>query len=137
MAIARGVKDALGSSSMIRKMFEEGNALKKQYGAGKVFDFSLGNPDVEPPGAFHRVFLRLAQEDAAGKSKGSHGYMPNPGYPAVRDALAKKASREQGVTLDGSHIIMGVGAAGGLNVVFKTILNPGDEVIVPRPYFME
>jgi aspartate aminotransferase len=122
---------------MIRKMFEEGTLLKKQHGADKVFDFSLGNPDVEPPPAFHRVFLRLAQEDAAGKSKGSHGYMSNPGFPAVREALAKKASREQGVSLDGSHIIMSVGAAGGLNVVFKTILNPGDEVIVSRPYFME
>ncbi|MFP3041083.1 pyridoxal phosphate-dependent aminotransferase [Treponema primitia] len=137
MAIAKGVKNALSSSSMIRKMFEEGNLLKKQYGADKVFDFSLGNPDVEPPPAFHRVFLRLAQEDAEGKTKGSHGYMSNPGFPAVREALAKKASREQGVKLEGSHIIMTVGAAGGLNVVFKTILNPGDEVLVPRPYFME
>ncbi|MDR0598099.1 MAG: pyridoxal phosphate-dependent aminotransferase [Treponema sp.] len=137
MAIARGVKDALSGSSMIRKMFEEGTLLKERHGAGKVFDFSLGNPDVEPPPAFHRVFLRLAQEDAAGKSKGSHGYMSNPGFPAVREALAKKASREQGVGLDGSHIIMSVGAAGGLNAVFKTILNPGDEALVPLPYFME
>ncbi|AEF83830.1 aspartate aminotransferase [Treponema primitia ZAS-2] len=137
MSIAKGVKDALSSSSMIRKMFEEGNLLKKQHGADKVFDFSIGNPDVEPPPAFHRVFLRLAQEDAAGKAPGSHGYMPNPGFPAVREALAKKASREQGVALEGSHIIMTVGAAGGLNVVFKTLLNPGDEVLVPRPYFME
>jgi aspartate aminotransferase len=92
---------------------------------------------VEPPPAFHRVFLRLAQEDAAGKSRGSHGYMSNQGFPAVREALAKKAAREQGVDLKGSHIVMSVGAAGGLNVVFKTILNPGDEVIVSRPYFME
>jgi aspartate aminotransferase len=122
---------------MIRRMFEEGNLLKKQHGADKVFDFSIGNPDIEPPEAFHRVFLRFAQDDAAGKTKGSHGYMPNPGFPAVREALAKKTSREQGVTLDGSHIIMTVGAAGGLNVVFKTILNPGDEVLVPRPSFME
>jgi aspartate aminotransferase len=122
---------------MIRRMFEEGARLKKQHGADKVFDFSLGNPDVEPPPAFRRVFLRLAQEDAAGASKGSHGYMANPGFPAVREALAKKASREQGVNLEGSHIIMSVGAAGGLNVALKAILNPGDEVIVPRPYFME
>jgi aspartate aminotransferase len=114
-------------------MFEEGNQLKKQFGADKVFDFSIGNPDLEPPPAFHRVFLRLAEED----KKGSHGYMPNPGYPEVREALAKKASREQGLTLDGSHIVMSVGAAGGLNVVLKSILNPGDELIVPRPYFME
>jgi aspartate aminotransferase len=114
-------------------MFEEGNRLKKEHGADKVFDFSLGNPDIEPPPAFHRVFLRLAREDR----KGSHGYMPNAGYPEVREALAAKASREQGVQIDGSHVIMAVGAAGGLNVVFKSILDSGDEVIVPRPYFME
>jgi aspartate aminotransferase len=114
-------------------MFEEGNQLKKQHGADKVFDFSIGNPDIEPPPAFHRAFLRLAKED----KKGSHGYMPNAGYPHVREALAQKVSREQGVSVDGSHLVMAVGAAGGLNVVFKTILNPGDEVIVSRPYFME
>jgi aspartate aminotransferase len=114
-------------------MFEEGNQLKKQYGPDKVFDFSIGNPDIEPPPAFHRVFIKLATED----KQGSHGYMPNAGFPEVREALAHKASKEHQVTLDGSHIIMAVGAAGGLNVVFKTILNPDDEVIVPRPYFME
>jgi aspartate aminotransferase len=133
MPIAENIKQALASSSMIRKMFEEGALLKKQYGARKVFDFSIGNPDVEPPPAFHRVLLRLARED----KKGSHGYMPNAGYPEAREALAQKVSREQGITLDGSHIVMAAGAAGGLNVVFKTILNPGDEVIVFRPYFME
>jgi aspartate aminotransferase len=133
MAVAEKIKEALGSQSMIRKMFEEGNLLKKQYGPGRVFDFSLGNPDIEPPPAFHRVFLRLARED----KKGSHGYMPNAGFPETREALAGKAGREQGVSIDGSHIVMAVGAAGGLNVVFKSILNPGDEVIVSRPYFME
>ncbi|MDR2135851.1 MAG: pyridoxal phosphate-dependent aminotransferase, partial [Treponema sp.] len=133
MPISRKIKDALGSQSMIRKMFEEGNRLKNEYGAGKVFDFSLGNPDIEPPPAFHRVFLRLAREDR----KGSHGYMPNAGFPETREALAAKASREQGVRIDGSHIVMAAGAAGGLNVVFKAILDSGDEVIVPRPYFME
>jgi aspartate aminotransferase len=118
---------------MIRKMFEEGNQLKKQFGADKVFDFSIGNPDLEPPPAFHRVFLRLAEED----KRGSHGYMPNAGFAEVREALAKKASREQGVNLDGSRIIMAAGAAGGLNVVLKSVLNPGDEIVVSRPYFME
>jgi aspartate aminotransferase len=133
MPVAQKIKEALGSQSMIRKMFEEGNRLKKEHGADKVFDFSLGNPDIEPPPAFHRVFLRLAKEDR----RGSHGYMPNAGYPEVREALAAKASREQGLRLDGSHIVMAVGAAGGLNVVCKSILEPGDEVIVSRPYFME
>jgi aspartate aminotransferase len=114
-------------------MFEEGNLLKQQHGADKVFDFSIGNPDIEPPPAFHRVFTKLAKED----KKGSHGYMPNAGYPEVREALAKKISREQGLAVTGSQIVMAAGAAGGLNVVFKAILNPGDEVIVSRPYFME
>jgi len=133
MAIADGIKNALFSSSMIRKMFEEGLQLKKQYGADKVFDFSLGNPDVDPPKEFHELFVKLAQED----EKGSHGYMPNGGYPFVRDALSKKVCREQNVNVDGSHIVMAAGAAGGLNTVFKTICNPGDEVIVSKPYFME
>jgi aspartate aminotransferase len=118
---------------MIRKMFEEGNQLKKQYGADKVFDFSLGNPDLDPPPAFHEVLLKLATED----KKGSHGYMPNAGFPDVREALAKKASNEHQVSIDGTYIVMAVGAAGGLNTVIKTICDPGDEVIVTRPYFME
>jgi len=133
MPIAENIKNALAGSSMIRKMFEEGILLKKQHGDDKVFDFSLGNPDIEPPAAFHDVFVKLAQQD----EKGSHGYMPNAGYPHVREALAKKVSKEQNVKIDGSHIVMSVGAAGGLNTVFKTICNPGDEVIVTRPYFME
>jgi aspartate aminotransferase len=118
---------------MIRKMFEEGAALKKQHGPDKVFDFSLGNPDLEPPPAFHRVFLRLAKED----KKGSHGYMPNAGFSEVREALAKKTAAEQQVDLDGASIVMSVGAAGALNTIFKAILNPDDEVIVTAPYFME
>jgi aspartate aminotransferase len=133
MAVSPLIKNALASSSMIRKMFEEGAKLKKQYGEDAVFDFSIGNPDIEPPPDFHRVFLELATED----TKGSHGYMPNAGYPHVREALAAKASREHKVTIDGSHVVMSVGAAGGLNTVFKTICSPGDEVIVSRPYFME
>ncbi|MDR2073529.1 MAG: pyridoxal phosphate-dependent aminotransferase [Spirochaetaceae bacterium] len=133
MPIAQGVREALASSSLIRKMFEEGTELKKKHGPGKVFDFSIGNPDLEPPEAFHRVCARLVREDP----RGSHGYMPNAGFPEVREALAKKASREHRCTIPPSHIIMSVGAAGGLNVVFKSILNPGDEVVVSKPYFME
>jgi len=114
-------------------MFEEGAVLKKIHGADKVFDFSIGNPDLEPPRAFHETLLRLASEDAAG----SHGYMANAGFTGVRDALARKASADHGVTIDGSRVVMTVGAAGGLNVVLKAILNPGDEVLVTRPYFVE
>ena len=133
MPVADAVKNVLGSQSLIRKMFEEGKKLKQQYGDDKVFDFSLGNPDIEPPEAFHKVFLKLAQED----KKGSHGYMNNAGFPEVREALARKTSAEQNVTIDGSHIIMSCGAAGGLNVILKSILNPGDEILVSKPYFFE
>jgi len=133
MPIAENIKNALSSSSMIRKMFEEGLQLKKKHGADKVFDFSLGNPDIEPPAAFHELFVKLATED----EKGSHAYMPNAGYPHVREALAKKVCREQNVKIDGSCLVMAAGAAGGLNAVFKTICNAGDEVIVSRPFFME
>ena len=133
MPIAQAVKDALGSSSMIRNMFEEGIELKKKFGTDKVFDFSLGNPDLEPPEAFHQTLLRLVKEEQCG----FHGYMPNAGFPYVREALARKASREHSVSLDGRHIVMSVGAAGALNTVLKAVLNPGDEVIVSRPYFME
>jgi len=133
MPIADYIKNALESSSMIRRMFEEGINLKKTHGADNVFDFSLGNPDVDPPPAFHELFVKLARED----EKGSHGYMPNAGYPFVREALAKKVCREQNVKIDGSHIVMASGAAGGLNAVIKAICNPGDEVIVSRPFFME
>ena len=97
MPLADAIRDALGSQSMIRKMFEEGALLKKQHGDDKVFDFSLGNPDVEPPPAFHRVFVKMAKEN----KKGSHAYMPNAGFPDVREALARKTSAEQGVEVDG------------------------------------
>jgi aspartate aminotransferase len=80
MPIAQAIQNALASSSMIRKMFEEGMQLKKQHGADKVFDFSLGNPDIDPPPSFHNIFVKLANED----EKGSHGYMPNAGFSHVR-----------------------------------------------------
>jgi aspartate aminotransferase len=114
-------------------MFEEGISLKNQYGEDKVFDFSIGNPDIDPPREFHELFVKIAQEDAPG----SHGYMPNAGFDSVREAVAKKASREQGVNCRAKDIIMTVGAAGALNAVLKAILNPGDNVIVSRPYFVE
>jgi aspartate aminotransferase len=133
MAVAKDVKAALAGSSMIRKMFEEGAALKKLHGADKVFDFSLGNPDLEPPAAFQSVLLKLVTENAPG----SHGYMPNAGYPEVRASIAGKLSTEHGVSISGEQVVMTVGAAGALNTVFKSILNPEDEIIVSKPYFME
>jgi aspartate aminotransferase len=133
MPTAVAVQNALAGSSMIRKMFEEGLALKKQYGPDKVFDFSLGNPDVAPPEVFGQVLRSLASSP----DEGVHGYMPNAGFPETREAVAEKVRREHGVRIDGSHVVMACGAAGALNVVLKTILNPGDEVIVSSPYFME
>ena len=133
MPVAQKIKESATSSSWIRKMFEEGLVLKKQFGEDNVYDFSIGNPDVDPPKRFHEVLVKFASEDLSG----SHGYMPNAGFPHVRDAVAKKVGREHNVVIDGTKVVMTVGAAGGLNVVFKTILNPGDEIIVNRPYFVE
>lgn len=133
MAVAPHILQAMNSSSTIRKAFEEGLRLKAQYGADNVYDFSLGNPDLEPPKEVYDVMRELAAE----KQKGVHGYMPNPGYAETREAMAQKVSGEQDVTLTKENIIMSVGAAGGLNAVLKAILSPEDEVIVPAPFFAE
>jgi aspartate aminotransferase len=133
MPIAITIKSSLAGSSAIRKMFEEGARLKAVHGADAVFDFSIGNPDIDPPPAFHETVRRLLDE----ARPLPHGYMPNPGFPDVREKIAVKAGREQGVTLDASHVLMSVGAAGALNAVLKAILNPGDEVAVSRPCFPE
>jgi aspartate aminotransferase len=114
-------------------MFDEGEKLRKEFGADKVFDFSLGNPDLEPPPEFALALGRLASDTRLG----THGYMPNAGYPAVREAVAAHASREQGVAIPASNIVMTVGAAGAINVAFRTLLDPGDEVLVIRPWFAE
>ena len=133
MSISGVIKESIEKSSWIRKMFEEGAKLKSQFGAENVFDFSLGNPDVEPPADFFKVLQKLAVE----KTPGVHGYMPNAGFPGVRDSIAEKISAQHAVKLDKETIIMTCGAAGGMNVVMKTILDPGDEVIVIKPYFAE
>ena len=133
MPISRQIKKSMEHSSWIRRMFEEGVRLKAQFGADDVFDFSLGNPDLEPPEAFRGVMRRLVEDTSAG----THGYMPNAGYAFVREAVARKASAQQDLELSSSSIVMTVGAAGGLNTVLKTILDPGDEVVVVRPYFAE
>lgn len=131
--VAPHVKELMASSSFIRKMFEEGIKMKAEFGADKVFDFSIGNPDLEPPAKVKSMLADIGKSGATGV----HAYMPNPGYPETRAAMAKKVSREQGVTLDFSKIVMGVGAAGAMNSVLKAILSPGDEVLVPAPYFAE
>jgi len=117
----------------IRRMFEAGIALKAQYGADKVFDLSLGNPIIEPPEQFKQELVRLAQSDAPGM----HRYMPNAGYPETRQAVAETLAQETGLPFTLSEVVMACGAAGAANVVLRTILNPGDEVIILAPYFVE
>lgn len=133
MSISRKIKAAISQSSMIRKMFEEGAILKKKFGADQVYDFSLGNPNVEPPPNFKKELTMIAQEIISNK----HGYMPNAGYAETRQVIAAKINKMHGLSLDGDHVIMSCGAGGALNVIFKTLLDPQDEVIVPVPFFME
>jgi len=115
-------------------MFEEGARLKRERGAENVFDFTLGNPDVEPPPQVLQALQRVA---ANPRQPMSHGYMPNAGYPAVREAIAKKLTRETGLAFVPEDILMTIGAAGACNVFLKSVLDPGDEVIVLVPFFPE
>ena len=133
MPVSRRVAESMKGASWIRRMFEEGARLKAEVGADRVFDFSLGNPVIEPPPEV-KESLRAALEDPA---PGLHRYMPNAGLPAVRAAVAEFLSRDHGVPFTADRVLMCVGAGGGLNVVFKSILDPGDEVVVLAPYFPE
>jgi len=133
MAIARKIDGFISQSSFIRKMFEEGMRLKQRFGAENVFDFSLGNPNLEPPEEFGERLRELAASPLPGK----HMYMPNAGYPETRAAVAAAVSESQGVAVAADRIVMTCGAGGALNVIFKTLLDPGDEVIIPAPFFVE
>ena len=133
MAIAYNVRDIMAQSSWIRKMFEVGNVMKAKYGADKIFDLTLGNPNLDPPKIFKKALLDIINADIPHK----HSYMPNAGYPDVRETIAKHATKDFGVPLKMNNIIMTCGAAGALNIILKTILNPGDSVISSRPYFVE
>jgi len=123
----------LGRSSWIRAMFEEGEKLRKQFGADNVYDFSLGNPDVEPPVIVKEALKKAVLSDAPRM----HGYMSNAGYADVRAAIASKLAKTSGVQVEAKHVVMECGAGGAMNVVLKTLLNPGEEVIVLAPYFAE
>ena len=131
--IAESVARKLSSGSLIRKMFEEGLRLKSVYGEDKVYDFSLGNPDLDIPDEAAEAFRDLAEN----RSSAIHGYMSNGGYPSTRAAVAEKLSRASGIAVPAGSVIMTCGAAGGMNVLFRTLLDPGDEVIVLAPFFME
>jgi aspartate aminotransferase len=133
MAISNKVKNALEGASWVRRMFEEGEELKRLYGEEEVFDFSLGNPNLEPPPSLKKALKTLADQPIMGM----HRYMPNSGYSETRKAIAQYLREESGLPFDENHVVMTVGAAGGLNVILKALLDEGDEVIVPSPYFME
>lgn len=130
MLVAQQMAGYAQSSSWIRKMFEEGARLKAEHGAEKVYDFSLGNPDIAPPQEALTAITRWAWEMP-------HGYMPNAGFPDVRQRVAEFAARQYEVRLDAQDVILTCGAGGAINVVLRSILNPGDEVIALAPYFVE
>ncbi|MFN3534595.1 MAG: pyridoxal phosphate-dependent aminotransferase [Desulfatiglandales bacterium] len=133
MAPAIKMQEFLERASWIRKMFEEGARRKKLYGVENVYDFSLGNPNLDPPQRFREVL-----KDLAGNPRPSqHAYMPNAGLPRTRQAVADYLSREHGLRFGMEDIVMTCGAGGALNVIFKALLNPGEKVIFPAPYFVE
>jgi aspartate aminotransferase len=128
------VKGFLGNSSMIRRMFEAGIELKKTYGEDKVYDFSLGNPDLPPPPEIKQAMLEIAAES---DKPFAFGYMPNAGENAARKALAELISSEQSCNVPAENIIVTCGAAGGINAFFRATLAAGDEVLCIAPYFVE
>ncbi|MBO5723650.1 MAG: pyridoxal phosphate-dependent aminotransferase [Lentisphaeria bacterium] len=132
--ISAQISDCLKNSSAIRKMFEAGIEMKKKFGADNVFDFSLGNPDVPPPSEIGPALAKIAQESS---KPFSMGYMPNAGFPAVREKLAQMISGEQNYKVNADQVVITCGAAGGINVFFRTVLTAGEEVITPSPYFVE
>ncbi len=133
MPVSVKIAEFMERSSWIRKMFEQGTLLKGLHGPENVFDFSLGNPNLEPSASVKKAIISAASD----KSPSLHAYMPNSGLPATRAAVARKITKEEGFQIDEKTIVMTVGAGGALNVALKTILNPGDEVIIPKPFFVE
>ena len=133
MAISAKVSGFMEKSSWIRKMFEEGMSLKQQFGEENVFDLSLGNPVIEPPDKVQAALVQAAKDI----SPGLHRYMPNAGLQDVREAVAKTLSNECKVSISANDLVMVCGAAGGLNITLKTLLDNEDEVLIFAPYFVE
>ena len=133
MPISQQVANAMERASWIRRMFEEGNRLKATLGADKVFDLSLGNPVMEPPAAFREELRRLVNDP----TPGMHRYMSNQGYEDTRRAIADRYASECGVNVGADGVVLSVGAAGGLNVLFHSLLDPGSEVVIFAPFFPE
>ena len=133
MAIATKIQSSIEGSSWIRKMFEEGGRLREKYGDENVYDFTLGNPDIDPPGKFYEELRAIANSPV----RGIHRYMSNAGYEESRAAVAAMLAVSSGLPVSAGHIVMTCGASGALNVVLKTILNQGEEVIILTPHFVE
>jgi len=131
MPIADKMVKMVEAASMIRRMFEEGIRMREKYGADNVFDFSLGNPDVPPPKVVKEKLIELINSETT-----SHGYMPNPGYPHVRQAVADYLNKEYSVGITSDLIVMTAGAAGALNDILRALLNPGEDILTPAPYFV-
>jgi len=133
MGTSKKIRAAIGQSSWIRKMFEEGASRKAIYGEENVFDFSIGNPNIEPPAEFKNILKELLDDSG----KGLHCYMPNAGYKDTRDAVANYLTKQGEQIFSPDDIVMTVGSGGALNIILKTILDPDDEVIIIMPCFME
>jgi aspartate aminotransferase len=131
MTVAKVIQEQLEHTSWIRRMFEEGMRLKAERGAENIYDFTLGNPSEDPPESVMATFRRLAEQNAPG----SHGYMPNSGFLSAREKVAEGLRRDTGVEFTADSILMTVGCAGALNAALKALLDAGDEVIVPMPFF--
>ncbi|MCR5775193.1 MAG: pyridoxal phosphate-dependent aminotransferase, partial [Lachnospiraceae bacterium] len=132
--ISKKMEGLVNNNSVIRQMFEEGKRMAEEFGADKVYDFSLGNPNVPAPEKVRSVMERLLREE---DPVVLHGYMANAGYPDVREKVAKSLNKRFGTDFTADNIMMSVGAAGGLNCALKALLNPGDEVLSFAPYFVE
>jgi aspartate aminotransferase len=132
--VNEGIRGQMANASWIRRMFETGLELKQRLGAERVFDFSLGNPDVPPPPAAAEALRALAGRITQPLGV---GYVPNAGIPSLRAGLARKLAAEQQTALEARHVLVTCGAAGALTAFFRAVLEPGDEVVCPAPYFVE
>jgi len=133
MAVSQKIRGFMEQGSWIRRMFEEGSALKQKYGGENVFDLSLGNPVMEPPPEFFDELKRIANDP----TPGMHRYMSNAGYEDTRGAVGTQLQTETGLDFTAGEVVMTCGAGGALNVVLRTLLDPGDEVVIFAPYFVE
>lgn len=131
MPIAERMIARVAAFSVIKEMFEEGRRLKAEFGPDRVYDFSLGNPDLPPPDIFRRALREMVQSESL-----DHGYAPVTGHLHVRQALARRLRNEHGIDIAPELIIMTVGAAGALNDILRALMNPGDELLTPAPYFL-